>query len=381
MRILESKIITTLPPTADNPRNSEGSFIRLNDGRILFGYSRFLKGGEGASDDAPCRIAGLYLDEKGERVLSEEPFTLVSADEYGDDVQNVMSVSLSRMQNGDIGLFFGVKHIGLSRDEYGRADGHLDFVMRRARDGEPFMRENEVLCTTGVRAYYVVNNDRVLRLANGRLLLPAARHFLNYVGGRAVFDHRAEAHIFYSDDDGRSWCEAPGAVQLPNIGVSRSGMQEPGLCELPSGVVRLFARTDLGSQYESFSYDGGMNWSAAQPSSFTSPDAPLRIARNPYNGKYYAVWNPIPYYNGRPDTGVHWSRNPLVIAESTDGINFGGPTVLENDPMRGYCYPAIFFVDEKTMQLSYCSGGPVYEELVGGAHILSETTIRRLVIE
>ena len=26
-------------PSADNPRNSEGDFIRLDDGRILFAYS------------------------------------------------------------------------------------------------------------------------------------------------------------------------------------------------------------------------------------------------------------------------------------------------------------------------------------------------------
>ena len=62
MKILESKVIARLTPSEDNPRNSEGSFVRLHDGRILFGYSRFLKGG-GAGDDAPCQIAGLYLDE------------------------------------------------------------------------------------------------------------------------------------------------------------------------------------------------------------------------------------------------------------------------------------------------------------------------------
>jgi hypothetical protein len=33
------------------------------------------------------------------------------------------------------------------------------------------------------------------------------------------------------------------------------------------------------------------------------------------------------------------------------------------------------------MLLSYCSGGPVYEKMVGGSHVLAETTIRRLVIE
>lgn len=380
MKVLESKVIATLSPSAENPRNSEGSFLRQSDGRILFAYSRFLKG-EGASDHAPCQIAGLYLDEMGDHLLSEKPVTLASADDYGDDVQNVMSVSLLRMENGDTGLVYGIKHKGLASDEYGRRDGNLDFVLRRAQDGQPFLKESEVLCTTGVRAYYVVNNDRVLRLSSGRLLLPAARHLLDYVEDGTKMDSRAEAHVFYSDDDGRTWREALGAVQLTSIGASHTGMQEPGLSELPGGVVRLHARTDLGRQYESFSFDGGMNWTAAQPGPFTSPDSPMRIAQNPYTGHYYAVWNPIPNYNGRPDGAVHWGRNPLVMAKSVDGVHFSSPVVVENDPTRGYCYPAIFFVDAKTVLLSYCSGGPVFEKLVGGAHVLSETTIRRIVIE
>ena len=59
-----SKIIAMLPPSENNPRNSEGSFLRLDGNRIAFAYSRF-HGGEmndfGASD-----IVCIYSYDNGE---------------------------------------------------------------------------------------------------------------------------------------------------------------------------------------------------------------------------------------------------------------------------------------------------------------------------
>ena len=41
------KIVLELPPVPGNPRNSEGAFAELGDGKILFVYSHFL-GARGA---------------------------------------------------------------------------------------------------------------------------------------------------------------------------------------------------------------------------------------------------------------------------------------------------------------------------------------------
>lgn len=51
-----------LHPARTTPRNSEGAFIRLHDGRIRFVYSRFV-GGPGG-DDAPAHIAGRYAGNR-----------------------------------------------------------------------------------------------------------------------------------------------------------------------------------------------------------------------------------------------------------------------------------------------------------------------------
>ena len=47
------KRICDLVPSPENNRNSEGAFITLKDGRILFVYSRYCSegGGDGAAAD------------------------------------------------------------------------------------------------------------------------------------------------------------------------------------------------------------------------------------------------------------------------------------------------------------------------------------------
>ena len=54
---MQKETVLELKPAAGNPRNSEGAFLRLADGGILFAYSRY--SGEGAEweDDSPCDIA------------------------------------------------------------------------------------------------------------------------------------------------------------------------------------------------------------------------------------------------------------------------------------------------------------------------------------
>ena len=96
------------------------------------------------------------------------------------------------------------------------------------------------------------------------------------------------------------------------------------------------------------------------------------IERNPYSGIYYAIWNP---YARIPGTDTAGGRTPLVIAQSRDGIDFTDFTVLEGDPELGFCYPAICFLSENEMLVSYCFG------TVNTAKQLSETRIRRLRVK
>ena len=53
-----------IAPGKGNPRNSEGAFITLKDGRIAFVYSRY--NGDSADDHAYCEIAVITSSDLGE---------------------------------------------------------------------------------------------------------------------------------------------------------------------------------------------------------------------------------------------------------------------------------------------------------------------------
>ncbi len=55
---IENRRVLDLPPREGNPRNSEGAFIELRDGRILFVYSQFI--GASGSDHAKARLAARF---------------------------------------------------------------------------------------------------------------------------------------------------------------------------------------------------------------------------------------------------------------------------------------------------------------------------------
>ena len=101
MKLVTSEIRAIISPSTGNPRNSEGAFISLDDGRIAYVYSRYT--GTSFDDHARCSLAVIYSRD-GVDWDVEHPTTVVDASDYGQI--NVMSVSLLPMADGDIGLFF-----------------------------------------------------------------------------------------------------------------------------------------------------------------------------------------------------------------------------------------------------------------------------------
>ena len=87
-----------LAPGPGNPRNSEGDFIQLKDGRWLFIYTHFTAG---ADDHAKAHLASRESSDGG-RTWSDKDKIVVS-NEGG---FNVMSVSLLRLKSGEIALFY-----------------------------------------------------------------------------------------------------------------------------------------------------------------------------------------------------------------------------------------------------------------------------------
>lgn len=333
------RIILELPPAPDNPRNSEGSFIRLKDGDILFVYSRYT--GTRADDHQPADIFAMRSSDEGEHWSA--PYALLNRKR--DKAQNVMSVSLLRLGNGDLGLVYFLR--------YETADGR-PFLRRSSDEG---LTWGPPLSCANSQGVYVTNNDRVVRLTDGRILVPGAYHRTVITPqGAYYWDSKAVTYFFYSDDDGHTFRQSePCYLQARR---SASGLQEPGVIELLDGTLYAWARTDLGMQYEMYSHDRGEHWSTPQPSPFMSPLSPLSMKRLP-DGRLMAIFNPIPNYPGRVINEGGWfgGRTPLVYALSADETEtWSEPVVIEDDPDAGYCYTAIHFTADDHMLLAYSAG-------------------------
>ena len=179
----------TLTPEEGNPRNSEGDFIQLQDGRLLFVYTHFT-GGSG--DHAAAHLAGRYSSDGG-LTWTREDATVVP-DEGKQNITNIMSVSLLRMKDDRIALFY------MRKKSLSDCRPVVRFSADEARtwtDATNIIPESQV-------AYYVLNNDRVVELKSGRLVVPVSRH--DTAGGR--WTSRSEygtTMCYLSDDNGRSW--------------------------------------------------------------------------------------------------------------------------------------------------------------------------------
>lgn len=362
---MDSEKVLRLSATEEHNRNSEGSFVELKDGTILFAYSRYSS--EGWNDHAKADIVLIRSEDFG-RTWSE-PEVLV---ERPAGPGNVMSVSMLRLQSGRICMCYGKKqYIGNCIDA-------RPLLKYSDDEGRTWSEPEYIVAMPG---YYVTNNDRLIQLKSGRLLLPTANHRWAGVDNQPdnfTIDYRAVDYVFYSDDDGVTWHEAPDWI-LPGTDSGYSGLQEPGVIELENGNVMLWARTDRGCQYKAFSYDGGMNWTGAVPApEFLSGCSPLSMKRDPVSGDLVAVWNDQkPRYGMKQDPSAMeawaWDRTPYVIAFSSDnGVTWTGHQAFETEPDSGFCYCAIHFNSDGSFLLAYCSGGRRY-----GTRILQDITIRR----
>lgn len=324
--------VLTLDPGAGNPRNSEGDFIQLENGRVLFVYTHFTDGG---GDFGVAHLAGRYSADGGKTWSSED--TVVVPNEGG---LNTMSVSLLRLQNGHIGLFY------LRKDSRADCRPYL-----RVSTDEAATWSEPTLCID-TPGYFVVNNDRVIQLSTGRIVIPTARHSLP----GEEFRSRGQALCYLSDDSGKTWRAGTTVLEAPES--SRSGLQEPGVIELKEGRLMMLCRTDQGSQFRSYSNDGGDSWSPAQPTDIVSPVSPATFERIPGTDKILMVWN---NHAGIAED-LKGKRTPLTFAVSRDeGATWSKSVNIETDPEGWYCYSAMDFLPGTdggagTLLLAYCAG-------------------------
>jgi sialidase-1 len=319
------EISLRLEPGPNNPRNSEGDFIALKDGRILFIYSHYF--GNSGGDHDPAYLAGRYSSDGGKTWTSED---VKIVDREG--TMNVMSVSLLRLKTGEIALF------------YLKKNSVTDCIpMVRFSSDEAKTWSDPIPCITDKQGYFVLNNNRVIEMKNGRLLM--AVNLYNLAEGSSL--NKGSLWSYYSDDYGRSW---KSGVEVPNP--EKYLTQEPGLVELNNGNILMFIRSDAGVQCISYSQDKGQTWSPVERSNIKSPVSPASIERIPSTGDLLLVWN----NNGGDDPAIKGKRTPLTVAISKDeGKTWEKTKNIEDDQNGWYCYIAIHFTGDNVL-LGSCAG-------------------------
>jgi len=330
-QVFSQKIDSTLlalklPPGENNPRNSEGDFVTLKDGTILFIYTHYT--GKSSDDHAPAYLASRSSKDGGKTWTASDQLIV---EREGD--MNVMSVSLLRLQNGKIALF------------YLKKNSETDCIpLMRISTDEAKTWSAPTPCITDRKGYFVLNNNRVIQLKDGRLLMAVAMH--RSLDGK--WQAKATLYSYFSDDNGATW---KSGQAVPNT--SDIVTQEPGVIELKDGRIMMLIRTDSGFQQLSYSKDKGETWSHIEPSTIHSPVSPASIARIPSTGDLLLVWNNNKVKEAAWHGGV---RTPLTIAVSKDdGKTWLHIKNIESDPKGWYCYTAIHFT-KKEVLLGYCAG-------------------------
>lgn len=304
--VVHMERVLSLLPGIDNPRNSEGDFISLKSGRILYVYSHFY--GTSYMDDAPAYIASRYSDDGGKTWSTTSELVVEN-----EGIHNVMSVSLMRLRNDEIALFY------MKQD--GSYDNWTIMIRFSSDEGESWSEPRSFIDQPGK---FLLANGRVIQLADGRLVTPVNSY--------------SDVYSYYSDDNGRTW--EPSTI-MPNP--DNSVTVEPAIVELKNGDIMMIMRTGSAEQYVSYSKDRGASWSPAKPSNIISASqSPASIAKIPHNNDLLLVWN----YNTSADPVLKANRNPLNLAVSKDdGGTWEHIKVIEDYSKGSYCYTAIHFLD------------------------------------
>lgn len=346
------KHILDLAPTPEHTRHSEGSFIRVPDGRIAFVWSRYRAG---RHDGDTSDLAVIFSVDEGESW--SEPHTLARCEEWG--AVNIMSTSMLTLRDGRIALLYLKLTPGLQARPF----------LRTTTDLQSFGEEQGCSARPG---YFCVANDRLRRLRNGRILFSGGHNEITEKelsqgdhenADNIVMHNTSTVRVFYSDDDGASFHEAATNIVMPSGAceeVRRSGLSESGLEELEDGTLMLYARNASGRQYAAYSNDCGEHWSVPQPSAFTSPTSPMSTLRLS-DGRFLALYNPEPHWYGNPirtKSGMWTGGRTSYVLQLCDGQMrpVAEPKLLERDPDAGFGYAAMLETRDGAVLLAYCAG-------------------------
>lgn len=129
-------------------------------------------------------------------------------------------------------------------------------------------------------AGYSGATNGAIETAEGRLVVPFSHYVSN--PGRLV------SRVAVSADGGKTW-DLGMPLDIGGAG-DHEGALEPAVLSLKDGRVWMLIRTTRKFFWESFSTDGGINWTVAAPTTIEATSAPGSLARL-RDGRIALVWN------------------------------------------------------------------------------------------
>ena len=166
--------------------------------------------------------------------------------------------------------------------------------------------------------------NKPIQFSDGTLLSPSSSE----QGGWQV-------QIERSRDLGRSWergAALPGSDVFDAI--------QPTLLAYPSGRIQLLARSRQGRIVESWSENGGLNWSTLVASKLANPNSGIDTVML-RDGRALLVYNP-----------TRFRRSPLRVAISSDGAHWRDVLTLE-EGWGEYSYPAVIQTADGLVHITY----------------------------
>ena len=325
--------LLVIEPSDSNPRNTEGDIVVLKDGRLCLIYSRF--GGDGtdfATADLAMRTSG-----DGGKTWTDD--TIIVSGEEAE--QNVMSVSILRLESGELLLFYLRKHSRSACNMYVR------------RSNDEFETVSDPARVATMEGYESVNNDRVVQLSTGRIIVPANMHSeFDAEGKPSDYQGWGVPFVYYSDDEGHTWHKDTTVITsvADRRAPGKAALQENGVVALKNGRLWMWMRTWSDYQYGCYSEDGGLSWSEPKPTPLVSPGSPATIERIPWTGDLICVWNDHSGLHPFPKEKPRNKRTPLAVAISQDeGATWSKSRVIEGNITGWFCYTSMTFVGDRVI--------------------------------
>lgn len=322
-------------------RHSEGSAVELPDGRILLAWSRFA--GNTGNDNGKATIVVAESKDAG-KTWSEPQEPPV-----GKASLNIMQAAFLPVKDRLV-LAFSVRGNGQS----------VKHAIESTDGGRTWSERRKLFDAGGP-------NDRAVRLASGRILMPSHRVSQDRVGGYEDM----EVVVARSDDEGKSWRLSDRIPHVPHPMERKENnprplkIHEPAVAELADGSLLMLARSSVGWLYRSVSKDAGKTWTPFEPTKIASLVAPPYLHKCK-DGRIALLWNPIVGVEGKAIAEKCQTlnvplgfqrRSRLSMMTTKDGQTWGEERVLAEDGKHGFCYPAVLGHRDGQL-LIFCSRTP-----------------------